>query len=230
MNQSPFPSEVQIERPELIELVLGDIGLAVPPRTGPVRRTSDHRDWWLLRRWLKSLAYKNLLQFPLKIERPTGPGGPDFIYRTVDREPIGLEMTEAGPQEDQAERTKFARSKLKVSHYGDFGGRSYESETDSELQTEYISFIMDAVQRKLAKAKLYLERCSQLELMIYVNNNVGIWVSLFDVSSELQSSITSTIQRHQLAGQLSEICILDHKEMLLISDGKVQKLEAMFEG
>jgi hypothetical protein len=215
-----FPKKLRIASKDAIASAIGSVGETVRPRTGPDRRTADDRDWWCFRRWLFTLGCNNLLFYPFIVTRPAQ-GGPDFLmhYGDGDRAgACGLEMTEATNTEDAKERTLSELHAKGPYLMGDFGGRSYTATSEEALRDDYIKQIVDGLERKLAKAPAYFDRCALLDVMIYVNNNAGTFVSLESVATELHSIFVKHVADAGIPQKVGRITVLDHTETLICVD------------
>lgn len=159
--------------------------------------------------------------FPLTVHRGPTEGGPDFLL-AYDALPVGLhglEVTEATNPEDSRERTLCEIAPDSMHLLGDFGGRSYERGSRQSLIDDYTGQIIDGLDRKLAKAPNYFSKCHSLDLLIYVNNNVGPYVTLESVASVLTTTFAAKIEDSGEARRFGRVAVIDHVETLLYFDG-----------
>jgi hypothetical protein len=93
--------------PDTLDDDLGTIGMWVGPRTGPLKRTQDEKNDYLLRRLLVAWKQAGVLRFPVEVHAEHQiKGEPDFVLSWKDGTLLGVEVTEAGTKEAQAWTTE----------------------------------------------------------------------------------------------------------------------------
>lgn len=97
--------------PKTLDEDLGAIGEFVGPRTGANKRTHGEKEDYTLRRLLVALRDTGDICFPVTIaaEREQD-GEPDFVLSFEMGETLGIEVTEAGNEGDQAWQTRTERT------------------------------------------------------------------------------------------------------------------------
>lgn len=204
-----YPNQIEAEDFETLVAKFGPIGEQVGPRKGPNRRTAEDRDWWCFRRWMMTMGAERQLNFGLRVSRLSA-GGPDFLINFTNVSGIlGLEITEATNREDSIERTKSENATGGPWFIGDFGGRKYTHTSREELEADYLDQISAAIERKVRKSSEYFKNCDVLELLIYVNNNAGTFVSLGDVADRLVSISQDIIVKAAISHRFGRIAIID---------------------
>lgn len=218
-----YPGGLTFTSPDAVRAVLGDIAIEIPARTGPRRRSADDRDWWCFRRWLITMTeLEQIPSFPCHLRRPPHGEGPDFVMRFPDLNngDIGIEVTEATCTEDQIERTLSEKAAPGVYQMGQFGGRSYETGSDSIIADDYVGHILGALDRKLAKSDSYFGACHVLDLLIYVNNNAAFYVELAQVANVLSTAINARVSESNNGHRVGRVAVLDHLEFGMFMDGQ----------
>ncbi len=102
---------------------------------------------------------------------------------------------------------------------GDFGGRRYTATSEEDLRGDYVAQILEGLDRKLSKAGEYFLKCHSLDLLIYVNNNAGTYVTLQSVAQNLNDEIFERIQESGELRRFGRVTVLDHLETLVCFDG-----------
>lgn len=148
---------------EDLRVQFGEVGIENGPRTGFDRRTSVSSEAYLARRFFLWKASRRLVAFPISIFHEDKP---DFRVQEGDSE-YGLEVTEACESRDGAEMAKLQRSSS-PHLLGDFGGRGSGGYRGNAPETEVISDIRGALERKSQKP--YIGK-RPTDLLIYVNSN-----------------------------------------------------------
>jgi hypothetical protein len=166
----------------------------VGPRTGPGKRTKAGKEWYVLRRFLRTAIPAGMFEFPIFIREGCPPDEPDFVMtRREAPEAVALfEITEATNEADQAERTAHERAGKSVALLGEFGGRFREGAINPGFA--WASEIVDAVRRKRGKT-IFESSTAERHLIIYPNSNASILLSDYDKESEAVENLRLEIAK-----------------------------------
>jgi hypothetical protein len=163
------PQTVEIYSLEDLDLAAASVGLPVGPRTGPVKRTKEKKEWYVLLGFLKAAIPAGMIELPIVIRNGQPPNEPDFVAARGDLT-IGLfEVTEATDETDQQEMTASERSDT-ASMPGDFGGRFADGASQPGLV--WAADIVEAIRRKSGKVIFRISPAAR-HLIVYPNSNAS---------------------------------------------------------
>jgi predicted nucleotidyltransferase len=156
---------------EELRSILARVDATVPPRTGGSR--AEHRERYCIVHYLRTLERHGLLQFPFRIAKTERP---DFELEMGSFR-SGLEVTDAGSEDDQRAATELERSSLgsfldlessKVrSRREALEGRGFIGDEPQRLWTEYL---LAAIRRKEVKKLPGYAEFPEYHLLIYDNS------------------------------------------------------------
>ncbi|MYB38981.1 MAG: DUF29 domain-containing protein [Gammaproteobacteria bacterium] len=140
---------------------LGNLGVFVGPRRGPLRRTQEQKEDYVLRRVLVAQNRAGLLRFPFKVHASQqAPRAPDFLIEDEGGS-RGLEVTEAGDQRHQRWMTETE---------ADPGNETVRLIPGDGWTPPHISRqIREAVERKVQKFDEGAYQGSPCDLAVYNN-------------------------------------------------------------
>ena len=166
------------------------VGLRVGPRTGSDKRTQDDKEWWVVRRFLKTALSANVFTTPLAVWKEQPPL-PDFGVEIGGPMSLAfIEITEATHPDDQREMTESERSEKSAMLIGELGGRF--SGGASEPGHAWAADIIDAVERKAGKS-IYSMDAERRHLVIYPNSNASILIAGEEHERKVFSILTQAI-------------------------------------
>lgn len=203
----------------MVDLLRGleNIDITVPRRS--FGRSHEQKEKWVICRLFSSLAYADLLTYPLTIE-VAAPPNPDFII-SMDSMQVGVEVIEATSEIwseflDYQDRTEsdgliepasFRPGGLKrprkradriamMEAEASKGRLSSPGWSGNTPEQEWADYIIEAVTRKVDAASRYRLHCERLWLAVYVNAplpSVGHVQALELLRSKLPESWSSEL-------------------------------------
>lgn len=175
---------------------LGDLGGFVGPGTGPLRRTHDQKEDYVLRRVLVAQKRAGLLRFPFQVHASNQtPGAPDFVIEGVGGS-RGLEVTEATNQRYQQWMKQLeAAPGAETAHLVPGDGW-----TPRHISRQ----IREAIKRKVQKFDNGAYRDDPCDLAVYNNTE--------DVADE---GIIDDVRDACLAGRFRHVHVLDGDRMYM---------------
>lgn len=175
---------------------LGELGVFVGPRRGPLQRTQGQTEDYVLRRVLVAQNRTGLLRFPFNVRAFDRMSGvPDFVIEGVDGR-RGLEVTEAGDQQHQKWMTETETNAGKETARlvpGDGWTRRHISRQ-----------IREAIERKVRKFDKGADRDAPCDLAVYNNTE--------DV---LGKDVIGDVCDPCLAGRFGHVHLLDGDQVYM---------------
>lgn len=152
---------------------LGSLGTWVGPRTGAANRNQGQREDYVLRRLLVAWRRNGALNYPFTLcASNQAPRQPDFVLTDPKNGRLGIEITEAGSEEWQAQLTQQEKERNDgpASHLMP-PGRKQESIRD----------IRSAIQKKVRKADGGAYQHTACDLAIYDNTRPFHGLTIDDI-------------------------------------------------
>jgi hypothetical protein len=141
------------------------VGASVGPRKGPNKRTNDQKELFNLREYLTTLASKDLLPFPLTVEKGESP---DFTFCHDVPEVLGLEITQATTKKYQQALTETETET--ETEGGECDHLSGDGWSGNSPERSACAAILRAMRRKARKVRGGKYRpASRYDLLIYVD-------------------------------------------------------------
>ena len=198
-----------------------NINCSVPRRNEG--RKSEHRERYDLKIYLSVLTEYKLLKFPFKVEKSESP---DFIISFYQEEKIGLEMVDAGTEEEQqlmTKQDKIKKDTLFVSGPNNkhFLIESNENEEFGEgwdgdsVEREWVSNILDTINKKVSKLnEPYFKKFNKNELLIYDTIHAGHMLNVNGAIPLLKKAIVENSYQRGFKDTFHCISILRINQLL----------------
>jgi hypothetical protein len=165
----------------------------VGPRTGPQKRTKAQKEWYVIRRFLKTAIPLGMLELPITIRNGVPPNEPDFVVTSNGSTVELFEVTEATNEADQAEMTAFERSGKKAALLGEFGGRFAKGASQPGLA--WSTDVVNAIRRKRGKVIFQLSPVPR-HLLVYPNSNASTLLSDEDDERQAVGYLRAELSEH----------------------------------
>lgn len=160
---------LQIREFNDFDVAFGDLGMKVGPRIGSNKRTNLNKEWYVIRRFLKSSIAIGLFSPPLSIRPGEPPEEPDFVLKWNENS-VAIEITEATAEADQKEMTGFEKSGISAALLGSMGGRSERKLGSPE--NAWAVDVINAIERKVRKLICQLSDAGR-HIVVYPNSNAS---------------------------------------------------------
>lgn len=152
---------------------LGSLGTWVGPRTGPARRNQSQKEEYVLRRLLVAWRRNGALNFPFTLcASNQAPQQPDFVLTDPKNSRLGIEITEAGSQDWQAQMTQQERERN--------DGLTFHPMPVGKKE-ESIRDIHSAIRKKVRKASDGAYQNTACDLVIYDNTRPFHGLTIDDI-------------------------------------------------
>ena len=152
---------------------LGSLGTWVGPRTGAAKRNQSQREEYVLRRLLVAWRRNGVLNYPFTLcASNQAPQQPDFVLTDPKNGRLGIEITEAGSEDWQAQLTQQEKQRNDGlgSHLMPLGSKQ-ESTRD----------IQSAIRKKVLKAGGSAYQGTVCDLAIYDNTRPFHGLTIDDI-------------------------------------------------
>ena len=202
----------KLESPDRLAENLGDLGVSVGPRTGPTKRTHGEKEDYVLRRLLIAWKKNEFLRFPVDVQAASEATAPDFVLYWRGREPLGVEVTEAGEEDYQAWLTTTERERVGVGAIDDPFEVSMERTAEA---------ILCAIRKKVGKAKKgQYSDPEDCDLLVYDNTASGGFLhdrELMEALGRPKDLVGSFRQIHLVMGANVHLDIFGQRQSVDIS-------------
>jgi hypothetical protein len=153
------------------DAAFGLVGLKVGSRTGPKKRTSEQKEWYVVRRFLKEAISGQLFACPFVIRHGVPPEEPDFVLKNEGNRTL-IEITEATDEADQREMKCIEVSDQLAILNGELGGRFKGGAIGNAYEVAWAEDVINAIERKVSKS-IFKDTTAQRHLVIYPNSNAS---------------------------------------------------------
>jgi predicted nucleotidyltransferase len=206
---------------EELRSILARVDATVPPRTGG--RRIEHRERYCIVHYLRTLERHGLLKFPFRISK-VDQGGPDFPIE-MGSQSLGLEVTEAGSEENQRAMTALEEAPRGSVLEGTVVRKPGEPLQDrghvgDEPERHWTEDVLVSIRKKTQQLPSYRE-LPDYQLLIYDNTEYFPWTV-----AELPARLASAVQTWRAAlrptplRQFSNISVLCDRVLLFDVTGR----------